>query len=232
MGNFSLPLRIFELANEMSLDLILNTPNDSHVGLIIEFDLDYRDSIDTSHRDFLLAPTKKKIDYDILPDYQLSLLKKHWVKRSSVKKLVQTLNRTLNYTLHHITLKFYVSLELKVGYDHGILKFTRKNWIKAYTSLNTGMRSKSLKNFQEYFYKLTNNSCLGKTLESKRNRVNAKLPEIQEGVLENSEYCLVESVKILNENLVAVTCCKGHIFWDTPVVVISCILDGSKYHMF
>ena len=77
-----------------------------------------------------------------------------------------------------------------------------------------------------------NISCYRKTLESKRNRVNVKLLQTREGVLENSGNSLNKSVKIFDQTLVAVTCRTGHIFWDSPTIVGACILGLAKYHMF
>ena len=43
MEEFPLPLRDFELANELFLDLVLNTSKDSPIGFILGFDSQYAD---------------------------------------------------------------------------------------------------------------------------------------------------------------------------------------------
>ena len=48
-----------------------------------------------------------------------------------------------------------------------------------------------------------NNSCYGKTLESKRNRVNLKLVKTRNFILKNSDKILLKSVNMLDANLVA-----------------------------
>ena len=232
MEKFPLPLKDFAIDNQSSLDTILNTSNESPIGYILEVDLDYPDSLHNLHKDFPLAPTKERIESGHLSEYQLSLVEKHNQKRILVPKLVQTFNCKEKYTVHYITLKLYVSLGLRVTKVHRVLKFCQTKWMEPYITLNTEMRARSANKFQESFFKLMNNSCYGKTLESKRNRVNVKLLRTRESVLDSTDTNLCKSVKIFDENLVAVTSRKGQIYWDTPTIVGACILDLAKYHMF
>ena len=232
MEKFPLPLKDFAMDTETQLSTILATPNESAVGYVLEVDLEYPDSLHNLHKDFPLAPTKEKVETDCLSDYQLSLLQTIGQKRIVTQKLVQTLHHKQNYTIHYITLKLYVSLGLKVTKVHRVLKFTQAKWMEPYITLNTDMRAKSTNKFEESFFKLMNNSCYGKTLESKRNRVAVKLLRSREEVLDNTDKALCKSVKIFDENLIAVTLRKGEIVWDTPTIVGACILDLAKYHMY
>ena len=141
----------------------------------------------------------------MLSDYQIALLDRAGNKQTQSAKLVQTLHKKLNYTVHYITLKLYVELGLIVTKVHRVLKFRQSKWLEPYISLNTRMRKQSTNKFQESFYKLMNNSCYGKTLESKRNRVNVKLVRERESVLENSDKPLMKSINTLDKNLVAFT---------------------------
>ena len=77
-----------------------------------------------------------------------------------------------------------------------------------------------------------NNSCYGKTLESKRSRVNVKLVETREAILENSDKGLLKSINIFDENLVAIASRRGQIYWDTPTLVGACLLDLAKFLMY
>ena len=45
---------------EKNLNEILNTPNDSEYGSILEVDLHYSEIIHDAHQDFLRAPTKEE----------------------------------------------------------------------------------------------------------------------------------------------------------------------------
>ena len=232
MEKFPLPLKDFHMDSNTQLSEVLSTSNDSSVGYILEVDLEYPDALHNLHKDFPLAPTKEKVEIGSLSNYQLSLLQKFDQKRIVTRKLVQTLGPKKNYTVHYITLKLYVNLGLKVTKVHRVLKFTQSKWMEPYIALNTELRAKSTNKFQESFFKLMNNSCYGKTLESKRNRVNVNLLRSREAVLNSTDKHLCKSIKIFDENLVAVTSRRGRILRDTPTIVGACILDLAKYHMF
>ena len=94
------------------------------------------------------------------------------------------------------------------------------------------MRTQSKNKFEESFLKLMNNSCYGKSPESKRNRVNVKLVKTREAVRENSDKGLLKLINIFDENLVAITSRRAQIYWDTPTLVGTCILDLAKFHMY
>ena len=76
MEKFPLPLKNFVLKREGEVDLqeVLNTPNDSPVGYVMEVDLHYPDHLHDLHTDFPLAPTKETINFFWLGEYQTRLL--------------------------------------------------------------------------------------------------------------------------------------------------------------
>ena len=151
-----LPLSEFEIV-DVELSTILKTANDSENGFVLEVDLDYPDALHNMHKDFPLAPTKKKIDRNMLSEYQMALLDQACNRSVTTPKLVQTLFTKKNHTVHYITLKLYVDLGLKVTKVHRVLQFKQKKWLEPYISLNTRMRTQSKKKFEESFYKLMNN---------------------------------------------------------------------------
>ena len=228
---FSLPLSQCEIVH-VELSRILKTANDSKIGFVLEVDFDYPDTLHNLHKDFPLAPTKEKNDLNMLSEYQMGLLDQARNRRVTTPKLVQTLFAKENYTAHYITLKLYVDLGLKFTKVHRVLQFKQEKLLEPYISLNTRMRSQSKKKFEESFYKLMNNSCYGKTLKSKRNRVNVKLVKKKEVVLENSDKGLLKSINIFDENLVAITSRRGQLYWDTPTLVGACILDLALFRMY
>ena len=125
-----------------------------------------------------------------------------------------------------------MDLGLKVTKVHRVLQLKQEKFLKPYISLNTRMRTQSKNKFEESFYKLMNTSCYGKTLESKRNRVNVKLVKTRGAVLENSDKGLLKSINIFDENLVAITSRRGQIYWDTPTLLGACILELAKFHLY
>ena len=55
---FPIPLRYFELANELSLGIDLNTSNDSPLSFILGVALEYPDSLQKLYKEFTLALRK------------------------------------------------------------------------------------------------------------------------------------------------------------------------------
>ena len=82
MQKFPLPLSKFEIV-DVELSTVLKTANDSEIGFLVHFvegirivqvDLDYPDALHKMHKDFPVAPTKERIDRNMLSGYQMGLL--------------------------------------------------------------------------------------------------------------------------------------------------------------
>ena len=54
-------------------------------------------------------------------------------------------------------------------------KFNQNAWIKPYIDMNTKLRQKATKYFGKDFFKLTNNTVFGNTMENVRKNRNIKL---------------------------------------------------------
>ena len=233
MKNFPLPFGNFETDTTTSLQTILETNDESPCGFIVECDLEYPDDLHDDHKDFPLAPTKESVKPFWLSEYQFELLNDINLKGNfKVKKLLQTLYNKERYTLHYITLKLYVSLGLRVKKVHRCLKFSQSKWLSAYIDLNTDMRQRAANKFEENFFKLMSNCAYGKCCESKRNHQSISLVRTEEELWTNTEKFNVKTLKVFNNDLVAVTMRKYKIFWNKPTIVGATILDLSKMYMF
>ncbi len=87
MEKFPLPRGNFTSANDVKIETILATSDNSKVGYIVEVDIEYPDYLHDEHADFPLAPTKDFVDYDWLVEYQTSALEGLPRTNSKVKKL-------------------------------------------------------------------------------------------------------------------------------------------------
>jgi len=181
-------------------------------GCILEVDLDYSKKLHDLHNEYPLAPERIEIN--------------------KVEKLIPNLNEKKKYVLHHKNLKQYLDLDLKVTKIHRGISFDKKAWLKPCIELNTNLHSKAQNEFEKVFFKLMNNSVVGKTMENIRNRVNIRLVNNQKSlkkcaVKPNFDHCTV-----FDENLVAVHMKKTELIFNKPVYLGMSILDLSKTLMY
>ena len=146
--------------------------------------------------------------------------------------LIQTLADKKHYSVHYITLKLYVSLCMVVTKGHRALKFRQSYWLRPYMHLNTEKRKESRNKFEESFFKVMNNLCYGKILESKRNCLTVQLVTSREhlpGSTDNTFFC---NFKTFNEILAAILSRRRSILWNDTTKVGAVVVDLTKYHMF
>ena len=92
------------------------------------------------HNDYLLAPEKLAIPYDMLLDYCKKIADEHGINVGDVKKLILILNDKTNYVLHYKNLQLYLLLGRKLTKIHKVLKFKQSDWMKNYIRFNTEKR--------------------------------------------------------------------------------------------
>ncbi|PFX11590.1 hypothetical protein AWC38_SpisGene24613 [Stylophora pistillata] len=83
---------------------------------------------------------------------------------NKVKKLLCTLNEKKKYVIHHETLKLYMSLGMKIGKIHRIIRFNESPWMKKYIDLNTELRTKADNDFEKDFFQTHEQFCIRKNL--------------------------------------------------------------------
>ena len=95
----------------------------SPIGCFLEVDLEYPDELHSLHSDYLLAPEKLAIRYDMLSDYCKKIAEEYGIKVGYVKKLIPNLGNKTNSVLHYRDLQLYLSLGMKLTKIHRVLKF-------------------------------------------------------------------------------------------------------------
>ena len=124
--------------------------DDDKDGYILEVGLHYPTSLHNQHDAYPLAPESLVIDRSMYSPTQHDKIK---------------------YAVHYRNLKLYLQLGLVVNKVHRVLTFKQSPWLQTYIDFNTRHRSLA----GNSFFKLTNNSVLGKTQENLRSRVNVEL---------------------------------------------------------
>ena len=162
-----LPLRDFKWVSPDEVD-ILNVPEESKLGYILEVDLEYHKELHDKHNLYPLAPEHVQVTDDMLSPLQ----RKHFPPiRGSVRKLVPNLQNEKKYVAHYRNLQFYVSLEMKIKNIHRVIQFEQSCWMKPYIDLNTEKRKEAtmkgdkagkylFKLFLERLWKISGNGLL------------------------------------------------------------------------
>ena len=179
---------------------------------ILEVDLEYPKSLYDLHNDYPLAPEQIEVN--------------------KVDKLIPNLGYKEKYIIHYENLKQYLSLGLKLVKIHRGIKFEESPWLKKYIDLNTNLRTKAKNEFEKDFFKLMNNSVLGKTMENIRNRVDIKLVTDEKKAEKLSAKPNFKHCNIFNKDLIAIHMKKISLKFDKPVYLGMCILDLSKTLMY
>ena len=115
-----LPFDEIKLDNDVTLEDILNTPDDSDIGYFIEADLIYPNNIKEETKHFPFAPENKKINPDKFSDYMKEIKPDTYIQ---TKKLICDWSDKKNYLVQYRILKFYIRHGMVVDKVHNIIPF-------------------------------------------------------------------------------------------------------------
>ena len=226
-----LPYDEIKFEKDISLEQILNTPDDNDIGYFLEVDLKYPDNIKQKTKYFPFCPENKKIDPDKYNDYMNSIKPENYTKS---KKLICDWTDKKKYLIHYRMLKFYVRHGMIVVKIHEIISFKQSRWLECYISFNTQKRNKSKNDFEKDFFKLLNNAAFGKFLENVRNRLGLEL--IKKGdikkIVKQQSKLTFNGIQKSYENYDSYTFNKNEVVMDKAIYVGFTILELSKLHMY
>ena len=166
-----LPYDEIKFDNNINLEDIINTPDDSDIGYFIEVDLTNPDNIKQKTANFPFAPMNKKINPNDFNDYMKEIKPDTFIQTS---KLISDRSNKKNYLIHYRMLKFYIRHGMIIDKVHNIISFKQSKWLEEYITFNTQKRNKAKNDFEKDFYKVLNNAFYGKTMENVRNRLKIK----------------------------------------------------------
>jgi hypothetical protein len=142
------------------------------------------------------------------------------------KKLVPDLRNKTKYVVHHVNLKLYERLGMKITKIHRGLSFDESDWMGKYIQLNTRLRTAATNDFEEDFFKLMNNAVFGQTFEDVGKHVRVQL------VTDLVTYMRLVAKPNFDEKLVAVHKKKAKVLYNKPIYLGMCILELSKTLMY
>lgn len=218
-----LPYSDFELISETEIN-VLQVPNDSEYGYILEVDLEYPEHLHDLHNDLPFCPEK------FIPP------------GSKNPKLIPNLYDKFNYVIHYVHLKTCLRHGLILKKVHRVIKFKQSPFLKQYIDLNTELRQKAKSTFEQDFFKLLNNSIFGKTLEDTEKRINVHLVNQWADTRNKTKKCYTaeqlisrpnfHSCSVFTENFVAIQMKTESVILDKPIYIGFTVLEISKHYMY
>ena len=226
-----LPYDEIKFDNNIELEDILNTPDDSDIGYFVEADLKYPDNIKEKTKNFPFAPVNKKINPDNFSDYMKEIKPDTYIQTS---KLICDWSNKKNYLVHYRMLKFYFRHGMIVDKVHTVISFKQSRWLEKYISFNTQKRNKAVNDFEKDFYKLLNNAFYGKTMENVRNRLKIKFikKDDQREIIKQQSKLTFNGIHKSYENCDSYTFKQNEVLMDKPIYLGFSVLELSKLLMY
>ena len=201
-----------EELSKFNEDLLKNYDENGNKGYFCEVDLDYPKELFNIHKDLPFSPESKEVN--------------------NVEKLICDIEDKKKYVIHIRALKQAINNGLKLRKVHRIIQFKQKAWLKVYIDINTESRKNAKNESEKNFFKLTNNSVFGKTMENVRKHRDIKLvtsEKIRKRLVSEPNY---HSCKKCSNHLMAIEMKKKRIKMSKPLYLGVSILDISKRLMY
>ena len=151
---------------------------------------------------------------------------------NGVEKLVSNLRDKKNYDIHIQALNQALQQGLRLDRIHRAIEFDQSPWLKTYIDFNTQLRTAATNDFEKGFFKLMNNSVLGKMIENIRKHRNIKLVMTEEKYLHTIMKPNFKSGVLFGENLMRCEIGKIKVVMNKPIYLGQAILDLSKIVMY
>ena len=130
--------------------------------------------------------------------------------------------------MHIRVLKQALNHGLVLKKAHKVIQFNQEDWLKPDIDMNTKLRKEVKNDFKKNFFKLINNSVLGKTMGNVRKHRDIKLVTIDEKrnkLVSEPNYHIT---KRFSENLLAIEMKKTKVKMNKPIYLGMSVLDISK----
>ena len=226
-----LPYDEIKFDNNVKIEDILKTPDDSDIGYFIEADLKYPDNIKEKTKNFSFCPENKIIDKEKYTDYMKKIQPESYTKS---KRLICDWTDKKNYLVHYRMLTFYVRHGIVVDKAHEIISSRQSRWLEKYISFNTQKRNQAVNDFEKDFYKLLNNAFYGKTMENVRNRLKIKpvKKDDYKDIIKLQSKLTFNGIHKSYENCFFYTFKQNDVLMDKPIYLCFSVLELSKLLMY
>ena len=226
-----LPYDGIKFDNNVNLEDILNTPDDSNIGYFIEVDLTYPNNLKEKTKNFPFCSENKKINPHDFNDYMKEIKPDTYIQSS---KFICDWSDKKNYLIQYRMLKFYIRHGMIIDKVHNIISFKQSKWLEKYISFNTQKRNKAKNDFEKDFYKLLNNAFYGKTMENVRNRLKKKFikKDDHKEIIKQQSKLTFNGIHKSYENCDSYTFKQNEVLMDKPIYLGFTVLELSKLLMY
>ena len=150
------------------------------------------------------------------------------IKVNGVEKLVPNLYEKKKYVVHIKALKQVLDHGLVLEKIHRVIQFKQSAWMKEYIDFNTRLRTVAKNDFEKDFYKLMNNSVIGKTMENIRKHRDIKFVNNMTDYLKQVMKPNFKSGTLLGTDLMSCEMGKVKVKMNKLVYLGQAILDLRK----
>ena len=235
MRSYPLPYDEFSfLTNEEIRDFNIWDHDINNVyGYILNIDISAIDlKFHDYYNDLPIFPCKHKTFKKDISDYQIDILKQNNKPFISTEKLMLNFNEKKDYTLHYLTLQFYLKFPgFKIQHINYIIRFKQAKYMKDYIEYNHKNRIESTNENDKRIYKLLINSTFGRTLLNKQ-KYSSNIKIFNDDDCEKVSRAVsndrFKDYEIINKSSCLINIEKQCIKLDTPAYIGSTILDLSK----
>ena len=207
-----LPYKDFEFITTTTLDVILNTPDDSDHGYYIVCDIDYTNECKERTEQLALMPNKRKIN-----DNELGYRQREKSKARSEKLILDQNNKT-EYMVHYRMLKFYIKMGVNVTIIHRIIKFKQDYIYSDYIQNNTNKRATAKTEAEKDVRKLMNNSLYGRMCMNPLHFFQSKFLHDEEKIMKSVSKPTFKNITRYRDYS-QIEYIKKKIEYDSPVYV-------------
>ena len=170
-----LPYKDFQFNTTTTLDVIMNTPDDSDNGYYKVCDIDYNNSCKERIEQLAPMPNKRKINVN-----ELGYRERDGGKTRSQLITLDQNNKT-EYMVHYRMLKFYV----KMSKIHRVIKFKQDYIYKDYIQNNKNKRATAKTEAEKDVGKLMNNSLYGRMCMNPLHFLQSKFLHDEEKIMKS-----------------------------------------------
>ena len=141
----SLPYDEIKFDNNVKLEDILSTPDDSDIGYFVEVDLKPLGKRKEKTKHFPFALVNKKINPADFSYYMKEIIPDTSTQN---KKLICDWSDKKSYLVHYMMLKFYVRHGKIVQKVHNVISFQQSRWLEKFLSFNAQKRNKAINDLE------------------------------------------------------------------------------------